>query len=62
ITFQLVDSRVAEETRYRPEGHLAEPFQLLTRHSQPDQRRELLRGWFSPLSERWIKTPGADSR
>ena len=57
LTFTLLDSRPAEESRYQPAGHLTPPFQLQTRDSQPDTRRELLRTWFSPLSERWIKTP-----
>jgi hypothetical protein len=56
ITFILIDSRPADEALYQPEGHLTEPFHLLTRDVQPDKRREILRNWFSPLSERWIKT------
>jgi hypothetical protein len=59
VTFTLVDSRPADEAKYRPEGHLAEPFRLLTRDSQPDNRRELLVNWFGSYAERWIKTPSA---
>jgi hypothetical protein len=58
VTFTLVESRPADEAKYRPEGHLTEPFRLLTRNSQPDNRRELLVNWFGPYAERWIKSPG----
>jgi hypothetical protein len=58
VTFTLVDSRTPDEAKYRPEGHLTEPFRLLTRNSQPDNRRELLVNWFGPYAERWIKSPG----
>ena len=56
VTFTLVDSRTPDESKYRPEGHLIEPFRLLTRETQPDKRRELLTNWFGPAAERWIKT------
>lgn len=59
VTFTLVDSRPTDESKYRPEGHLSEPFRLLTRDAQPDNRRELLQSWFGPAAERWIKTPSA---
>jgi hypothetical protein len=59
VTFTLVESRPPDETKYRSEGHLTEPFRLLTRDSQPDNRRELLSNWFGSYAERWIKTPGA---
>lgn len=58
VTFTLVDSRTADETKYRPEGHLTEPFRLLTRDTQPDKRRELMTNWFGPAAERWIKATG----
>ncbi len=57
VTFTLVDSRTPDESKYRPEGHLTEPFRLLTRETQPDKRRELMTNWFGPTAERWIKTP-----
>lgn len=56
VTFTLVDSRTPDESKYRPEGHLSEPFRLLTRETQPDKRRELMTNWFGPAAERWIKT------
>jgi hypothetical protein len=62
VTFTLVDSRPADETKYRSEGHLTEPFHLFSRDSQPDNRRELLVNWFGSYAERWIKTPGAPVR
>ncbi|MDX1968829.1 MAG: hypothetical protein SFV23_16765 [Planctomycetaceae bacterium] len=54
VTFTLVDSRTPDESKYRPEGHLIEPFRLLTRDTQPDKRRELITNWFGPAAERWI--------
>jgi hypothetical protein len=56
VTFTLVDSRTPDESKYRPEGHLIEPFRILTRETQPDKRRELMTNWFGPAAERWIKT------
>lgn len=56
VTFTLVDSRVPDESRHRPEGHLTEPFRLLTRDTQPDKRRELLTNRFGPAADRWIKS------
>jgi hypothetical protein len=58
VTFTLVESRPADESKYRSEGHLTEPFRLLSRDSQPDSRRELLVNWFGSYAERWIKSPG----
>lgn len=55
ISFTLIDSRAADENRYQPEGHLTKPFRKLDRHSQPDERRDILRTWFSPMSDRWIR-------
>jgi hypothetical protein len=59
VTFTLVESRPADEAKYRPEGHLTEPFRLLTRDAQPDNRRELLSNWFGSYAERWIISPSA---
>lgn len=56
VTFTLVESRAPDESRYRPEGHLAEPFRLLRSDMKPDQRREVLVGWFGRGVEGWIKT------
>ncbi len=56
VTFTLVESRAPDESKYRPEGHLAEPFRLLSSDMKPDQRREGLVGWFGHGVEGWIKT------
>ena len=56
VTFTLVDSRVPDESKYRAEGHLTEPFRVLTRDSTPDKRRELLTGWLGSMADRWMKT------
>jgi hypothetical protein len=61
VTFTLVDVRAPDEAKYRPEGHLVEPFRLLTRETQPDKRRELLLNWFGPAAERWLKTSETNS-
>jgi hypothetical protein len=55
VTFTLVNTRPADESKYRPEGHLTEPFRLLTHDTQPDSRRELLANWFGSYAEHWIK-------
>jgi hypothetical protein len=60
VVFTLVESRTPDESKYRPEGHLAAPVRLLTRDVQPDRRRETLTSWFGPSAERWIKIPEAD--
>ena len=54
-TFTLVDARTPDDSLYRAEGHVTEPFRLLTRHTQPDKRRKLLTKWFGPGTEYWIK-------
>lgn len=61
VTFTLVDSRVPDETLYRPEGHLTEPFRILTRVTQPDKRREMLTSWFGSMADRWIKSEESKS-
>ena len=56
VTFTLIETRPADESKYSPEGHLTEPFRLLSRGTQPDSRRELMTNWFGPAADRWIKT------
>lgn len=56
-TFTLVDARPADESRYRPEGHLAAPYEILSRQSNDDRRREILANWFGSDVDRWIKPP-----
>jgi hypothetical protein len=55
MSFTLTASGAPDESKYQPEGHLEKPYRLLTRENQPDVRRQLLRTWFSPIAERWIK-------
>jgi hypothetical protein len=57
VTFTLVDTRPATETDYSPAGHLEERYELLSRATVPDRRRELLTNWFGSPAERWIVTP-----
>ncbi|NBV45336.1 MAG: hypothetical protein EBR86_06760 [Planctomycetia bacterium] len=54
VTFTLVDTRAIDEADYGPGGHLEEPYQLLTRATVPDRRRELLGNWFGAVADRWI--------
>ena len=54
-TFTLVDARPADESRYRPEGHLTAPYEFLSRDSNDARRREILSNWFGPEVNRWIK-------
>lgn len=52
--FTLVDARAPNDSLYRLQGHLQEPFRLLSRHSQPQRRRTVLKNWFGPAAESWI--------
>ena len=61
VTFTLVDSRVPDETLYRPEGHLSAPFRILSREAKPDKRREMLTSWFGSTADRWIKSEESES-
>ncbi len=54
-TFTLVDARPADASRYRPEGHLAQPYEVLSRDSNDTRRREILSNWFGSEVDRWIK-------
>ena len=56
VTFTLVDSRVPDETLYRPEGHLIKPYRILTSDTNSDKRREILTSWFGSTADRWIKS------
>jgi len=61
VTFTLVDSRLADEVMYRPQGHLTEPYRLFSRETEATKRRELMVNWFGPHAERWIQVPEATS-
>lgn len=56
-TFTLVEARSPDESLYRAEGHLKEPFEILTRRSLPDRRREILVDRFGPEAAGWIRGP-----
>ncbi len=55
VTFTLVDSGIADESKYSVEGHVEKPSTLYNRMSQPDQRRKVLSNWNGLASEKWIK-------
>lgn len=56
VTFTLVESRPLTPEKYRAEGHLSQPYLLLSRNSKPDMRRELLVAWFGWEASEWIKS------
>ncbi len=55
VTFTLVDSGIADESKYSVEGHVEKQFMLYNRKSQPDLRRKVLSNWNGLASEKWIK-------
>jgi hypothetical protein len=57
VTFTLVDSKLADEAMYRPQGHLTEPYRLFSLETGATKRRELMVNWFGPAAERWIQIP-----
>ncbi len=61
ITFLLVDARTPDETKYRAEGHLIEPFQIFSRDHQAEKRRDVLNSWFGIAADRWITPEGKKS-
>lgn len=54
-TFTLVDSRLADESLYRPEGHLTEPYKILGTDTQRVDRRERILNWFGSRADRWLR-------
>jgi signal transduction histidine kinase len=57
VDFTLIEARPADESRFRPEGHLLEPHRLYTIDSRPDTRGEILANWLGAASNHWIKLP-----
>ena len=55
VTFTLVDSRLADEEMYRPQGHLTEPRRLFSHETEATKRRELMVNWFGDYARRWIQ-------
>lgn len=56
-TFTLVETRPADDARYRLEGHLIEPYQVFDREFDPGRRRELLARWLGAQTDRWLTGP-----
>jgi hypothetical protein len=56
-TFTLIETRPIDDTRYRLEGHLTEPFQVYDRKVNPAKRREILSRWVGPAVDRWLPAP-----
>jgi hypothetical protein len=54
-TFTLVETRTPDETLYQPEGHLDEPYQILSRENLASQRRDVIKNWFGASAENWIR-------
>jgi hypothetical protein len=54
-TFTLVDSRLADESLYGPEGHLSDPYRIFSTETNASRRRELITNWFGPTSEQWMQ-------
>jgi hypothetical protein len=61
ITFRLVDASTPDESKYRAEGHLVEPFQIFSRDHQSEKRRDVLKSWFGMAADRWITLEGKKS-
>jgi hypothetical protein len=54
-SFTLVETRTPVEELYQPEGHLEEPFQILSRENLGNQRRDVIKHWFGPTAAQWIR-------
>jgi hypothetical protein len=53
--FVLVETRVPDESLYRLEGHLTEPFQVFNRDALATKRLEILKNWFGSAADSWIR-------
>jgi hypothetical protein len=56
VTFTLVESRLAEDATYSPQGHLTEPYRIFTQSTPIRERHEMVLEWFGKIAERWIVT------
>jgi hypothetical protein len=54
-TFTLVEARPADESLYQAEGHLTEPYEIMTRDSPVDRRREILAEALGLEGNNWIR-------
>jgi hypothetical protein len=62
VTFTLVDSRLADESHYGPEGHLVEPYRIFSAETNAPRRRELINNWFGAISEQWMQIPETETK
>lgn len=57
ITYTLVETRSQDDSQYLLEGHLTEPFEVLTPTTDPRRCRETLDGWFDPRNGELFHLP-----
>lgn len=60
VTFSLLDTRPQDESRYRLEGHLREPYQVYSKAFEPQTRRKLLVREFGPRAADGMKDDPKD--
>jgi hypothetical protein len=53
-TFTLIETRAADEARFRLEGHLRDLYQVYDREYNPAKRREILGRWVGPKIDHWL--------
>jgi hypothetical protein len=56
-TFILVDSRLADDSPYGPEGHLFGPHRIFSTETNASRRRELITNWLGPTSQQSMQIP-----
>ena len=56
LTFALTDTRPLDESRYRLEGNLTPPFEILDRDSRQGRRRVILGTRLGGGNHRWLVT------
>ncbi|MFN6130434.1 MAG: hypothetical protein ACK6DC_24165 [Planctomycetota bacterium] len=61
-TFTLVESRLADESLYRPEGHLSAPYEIFGTETQVSSRRERVMNWFGSRADRWLQSQDSKSQ
>jgi hypothetical protein len=60
-TFTLVDSRLADESKYGPEGHLTKPYRIFSHDTNTERRHDMMSSWFGPMSDQWIQRKEAQA-
>ncbi len=60
-TFTLIESKLADESLYAPEGHLTAPYRVFSTQANATRRRELIDNWFGATSEPWMRLPETHS-